>query len=339
MQRLTPALIKQLPKIDLHCHLDGSVSLQQVQRNLALLSEPLPETILKKLIVAPQQCENLTEYLQCFEMLKRSLSNQQLILLGVLDICRQASEEHLVYLELRFSPYHLSSEQFSMEEVVLAVIEAVQQAQQHYPVKVGIILCMMRSRSLQINQQVLQLSLKYRAAICGVDLAGNEQKYPTKLYQILLNEVVQAGLPLTVHAGETGNPDNIRDAVQQGAKRIGHGIAAMQDEQLIQLLATKGVTLELCPVCNVQTRASHSWAAYPFATFFKEQQLHVTINTDNRTVSNTSLTREFLTLQEHFGLTVEEMKQLTLNSLAASFTSEQEKQRLARQITDAYQAV
>lgn len=335
-KKITEAIAKDLPKIDLHCHLDGSVSKLQIRDNLAQLGIQTTLANIQKSVVAPEWCQDLTEYLMCFDLIKKSLATSETIRLAIFDICAQALLEKVVYLELRFSPFHLTTNSFTMEEVVLSVIRSVEEAEKLWDLKIGIILCMMRGRTEAINYQVLELAKRYRKNICGIDLAGNELKYPTIMYRDLLTEAVRLQFPVTVHAGEVGTVKNIYDAIELGANRIGHGIAAFRDEKLCMILKEKQIPLELCPRCNIQTRAAKSWETYPLKPF-EQKGILVTINTDNRTVSNTSLTKELLAVHQNgYPLTIQDVKRLTLNSLKASFLNPMDKKIIKDRIEHYY---
>lgn len=325
------------PKIDLHCHLDGSISINQVKKNFCLIGLEWSDEEIQSKVVAPKLCSDLTEYLSCFHYLTKSISNSTLVFLAVKDICQQAYSENIVYLELRFSPIHLSNKIFSIEETVISVIKSVEFFEHKYPIKIGIILCMMRGQSFENNQYILNLANKYRNKISGVDLAGNEKKYQTYKYINLLEKACSMNIPLTVHAGETGNVDDVYTAINAGAKRIGHGIAASKNQALCNLIREKGVTLELCPVCNIQTQACKSWEEYPFLKFYKDERIPITINTDNRTVSRTNLTNEFKNIHSNcMELEAEDIRQLTLNSLKASFLNDKDKERINKLINEWY---
>ena len=337
MNKLDIHTIKKFPKIELHCHLDGSVSGLQVYENVKLLGiNATKDEILSK-IIAPEICQDLTEYLSCFEWLTKCLKNPTLIFLAIEDICRQAIEENIIYLELRFSPYHLSNDKFTMKQVVEAVIDAVNKMKDKYPLKIGIILCLMRGREESVNNQVIELANQFRDKIVGLDLAGNESKYPTKMYLKQLALINYLEIPFTIHAGETGDFDNIRDAILAGAKRIGHGIAAKKSEEVVSLIRERNITLEMCPKCNIQTKASKNWNDYPFNTFYRKEKLLVTINTDNRTVSNTSLSQEFELLNNYCSeLNLNDLYQLTINALNASFLNNLENEQLKEKIETEY---
>ena len=330
-------LVKKLPKIELHCHLDGSVAIHTLEELCRLNGKVITKQELLAQVVAPEVCKDLAEYLSCFPLTTSLLDHEWALVVAVLSVVQQAADENVKYMEIRFSPEYVSTGDFTMEEAIQAVLKGKQLAETVFPVRLGILICLMRGRSDEVNRSLLDLAKKYKAeGVVGVDLAGNEAKYPMHLYRELFSYAKQLELPFTIHAGETGNFENIREAVEAGAKRIGHGIALQQQLEYKAVLQDKKVTLEMCPVCNIQTGAADSFAVYPFDVFRKSGVL-VSVNTDNRTVSNTSLTRELLTLH-HFvtPLRVQDVKELMLNALEAAFIEDEIKQQLKEEMEQEY---
>ncbi|MER0122482.1 adenosine deaminase [Streptococcus sp. ZJ93] len=323
--------LRRLPKVELHCHLDGSISLDFLKK----VYNKTEHDVIKMLansVIAPEKCQNLTEYLRCFSLLTGALKTEHSLQLAVLDVARQAIKENVIYMELRFAPEYVANEAMSMEQAVLAVVEGIHLAKSMYKIKIGLILCMMRGKN---NQEIFNLAVKYyQNGVNGLDLAGNEVKHgfselDKKLFTIAKSE----GVPFTIHAGETGSVENVLMAVQLGASRIGHGIALSNSKVATDFIKGFPVTLELCPICNIQTGASTSWSQYPFQ-FFIDHGIQVTLNTDNRTVSNTSLTKEFQTISHHFDLTRERATKLVDNAIDAAFVSSNVKQELRRQCAE-----
>ncbi len=329
----------QLPKVELHCHLDGSVDLHALSQLYHLAGLRKSQEDLLKEAVAPENCLNLTEYLRCFPVTTQVLASEKALMIAVLSLAKQAVAEGGRYLEIRFSPDFIQTPTFSMEQVLQATIEGLELAQAVYPIRLGLILCMMRGRSEAVNRQVLRLAEKYLGrGVVALDVAGDESKYPMPLFKDLFFEARAAGIPFTAHAGETGNLDNVLWAVDYGAQRIGHGIALMKDLSQAADLKSAGILLEMCPISNLQTGASVSWATYPFA-IFRETGLPVSINTDNRTVSSSSLTQEFGILNDQVdSLTVGDVYQITRDSAQAAFLPEADKLALLQELDQAYQA-
>lgn len=324
-----------LPKVELHCHLDGSVDRETLKKIYAHNNEQLPfsDRELDKLMIAPMKCKDLSEYLNAFPIVTKALRSKEALKLALYSLIKQAEKENLLYLEIRFSPWHLSTDTFSMEEIVDAVLQAWDEISRHTFLEVGFILCMMRGREEVINKEVLSLAKKYKnQGIVGIDLAGNELKYPTIDYRDLFDIACNFQLPFTIHAGETGNWQNIEDAINFGAQRIGHGLACIYNEWTLNAVIEKQVLLELCPICNIQTGAIPSWGKYPIP-IFKRRGVRYCINTDNRTVSNTTLANEYQQVLTNVSqLSLSELKKLNVQAMKYSFASKQTIDKVSEQI-------
>lgn len=327
--------MKSIPKVELHCHLDGSVSVNAVhaiyeyQGNVFNYSEE----ILSKLIVAPEKCKNLNEYLKCFPIINQALTTKIALQLALFDLVYQAVQENVVYLEIRFSPKHLESNLLEMEETVEVLCETKLLLEKYYKIGIGFILCCMKGQSIKTNKTVLSLAKKYlNYGVVAIDLAGNESKYPIKDYQWLFKRAEDSGIPFTIHAGETGSVQNVIDSANYGAFRIGHGIAAMKSIKTMQLIVDKGIMLEMCPVSNIQTGACKSWEEYPVLDFL-DNGIDISINTDNRTVSNTSLSNEWIKIDQHcFDVSSKFILEQNLKTVDFLFTTESQKQWIKKRM-------
>ncbi|MDH6365783.1 adenosine deaminase [Enterococcus sp. PF1-24] len=325
--------IKAIPKVELHCHLDGSIQRQTLREIYQEQGLPLKfsDEELNQLMIASKSC-NLTEYINCFRIVAAGLHTKKALQIALLDVVQQAVSENIIYLEIRLSPLHLANADFSLEEVAEALIEACHLAEKQYPIKVRLIFCCMRRQLEKDNKKVIDLVKKYFGTVVAIDLAGDESKYPTCEYQDLFSYASRLGIPYTIHAGETGDLQSALAAIDYGAQRIGHGIALMQSTEALATVAKENILLEMCPVCNIQTGAAKSWESYP-AALFLEQGVAFSFNTDNRTVSNTTLTNEFLQMNKHcFKLSAAAILQQTKNTIKYIFAEEKVKQELMAQI-------
>ena len=167
--------------------------------------------------------------------------------------------------------------------------------------------------------------------VCAADLAGAEALYPMSEFIDVFETVKKLGMPFTLHAGECGNVQNIIDSVEAGAGRIGHGIAMRGHRELQSELAKKGIGIEMCPISNLQTKAVQSTAEYPLREFL-DAGLKVSINTDNRTVSNTSLTKELEFVQKTYGVSDEEIRKMMQNAVGTAFARDDVKERLQKKM-------
>lgn len=324
-----------LPKIDLHCHLDGSLSEEVILRLAKRSGIHLPENrndLLKK-IIAPQDCQSLIQYLKCFDLPVACLQTKENLFDAAKSLILDAATDQVIYMEIRFAPLLHKKNGLTTKEIIQSVVDGVQNGLKEVKSKglmmeAGVIICGMRHIPVKDNVQMLKEASEFlNHGVCGVDIAGDEVNYPPMLQKEFFDLAVHLNIPITIHAGECGSLSNIRDAIYLGAKRIGHGIALNQDKKTREWVKEKGIFLELCPTSNLQTKAVGTWEHYPFQLLLDEG-LKVTINTDNRTVSQTTMCAEFEKLSQHFHLTLEDKKTILMNSIDAAFTTDEIKNQL-----------
>lgn len=321
-------VIMGIPKVELHCHLDGSVSREAFEK----IAGPRAADFRDRL-GAPVPCGSLEEYLQCFGRVLPFLQEEEAICTAACDVIRQASLENVIYIEVRFAPGLHCQNGLEEIQVCRAVLRGLEAGERLYGVKSRAILCMMRGKPAEYNQRAIAAAKEMLGyGVGGMDLAGNEAKYPPELYQPLFREIERAGIPFTVHAGECRSAENVRSAVEMGAKRIGHGVAIADHEEIKALCKKHGICLEMCPTSNLQTKAAEQIREYPFVRM-REEGVCATIHTDNRTVSGTTLTGEWELLGEAFLQVDEDMvREAAADAARAAFLPESEKRELVRRI-------
>lgn len=320
-------------KIDLHCHLDGSLSVETIRKLASNIDKELPpeEELLSRMQVR-DDCRELEEYLKCFEVPLPFLCTEQNFKDAVIGVLRDVSKENVVYIELRFSPLMSGWSGLPYERMIAGAVDGLKAGYEQYGVRSSLILCGMRHMPVEENIKMLRIGREFfREGVCGVDMAGNEAAYPILGQRAFFEEAKRLEMPFTIHAGECGSAQSVRDAIALGAKRIGHGIAARKDEALMEECRQKRIALEMCPISNLQTKAVSSEAEYPFELFWKKGMM-LTVNTDNRMVSGTSLTREFEWLQGQYGSTETVAKMLTANALEAAFAEDGVKHEIWKKI-------
>lgn len=320
--------IKTLPKIELHCHLDGSVSYDALQ-----VAAPDNKLFRREMLQAPVPCRSLKEYLQCFDAVLPFLQTEAALENAAFDVLRQAAEENVIYIEVRFSPGLHCEGGLSYSQVCRAVLKGLEKGEERFGVKSRAILCMMRGKSSAYNDKVLDTAEEFLGyGVAGADLAGNEAAYPPRIYQEFFKRAEKAHIPFTIHAGECGSAENVKAAIEMGAKRIGHGVAIAENEAIKEQCKKYNICLEMCPVSNLQTGAVKDISKYPLWRLYKEG-VCATIHTDNRTVSNTSLTNEWAVLTEKFPqIDREVILRANLAAAGAAFLPEEEKKKLEETI-------
>lgn len=311
-----------LPKADLHCHLDGSLSLDFMN---GILRYADPEALRRQVQVDGLNCGSLGEYLEKFRTPLQCLRTGEHIREAARSFLVSLVPDHVLYVEVRFAPALLAGPRLSARDALESVLEGLKTGQEETGIRFGVILCAMRGRAVEENMEIFSLAGDYLGrGVCAVDLAGNEAMYPVSEYKRLFSFASENRIPFTIHAGECGSAQNVRDAVHMGARRIGHGLAMAEDAALQRVCAERRVGIELCPTSNFQTKAVSSPQRYPIRQFM-ERGLAVTVNTDNRTVSGTTITREFALLADCYGFSVREFWQLTKNAISQSFADDDTK--------------
>ncbi len=312
---------KEIPKIDLHCHLDGSLP-------LAVMEQILGRKIFPAEVQAGEQCRNLSEYLEKFKLPIQCIQTEEGLKKAAEAFLLQLTEENVRYVEVRFAPLTSVHEGLDCRRVLEAVLEGLENARKQCGIFYNVIACAMRHHPQEQSLEMFRVCREFLGeGLCAVDLAGDEASYPMKDFRGLFEQAKKLELPFTIHAGECQNAENVMEAVECGAKRIGHGIALKGHPDYQKLCAERSIGIELCPVSNLQTRAVRTLQEYPVREFL-DSGLLVTLNTDNRTVSNTRLTSEMKLVQKYFSITDEELKIIERNALEAAFADDSVKQEL-----------
>lgn len=323
---MTTEELKRMPKVELHCHLDGSLSQKY-------LEERLKRNISRSEMSVADNCKSLDEYLEKFDLPCSCLMDEEGLEKAGMDILETMSKENVVYAEIRFAPLLSVTDSMNCEQVIAALLRGLEKGKKKYGVSFQVITCLMRHHSFAKNLSVLETAKTFLGkGVCAVDLAGAEALYPMSQFMELFQKAKDLGIPFTIHAGECGSVQNILDAVQAGAGRIGHGIAMRGNWQMQNLVKEKHIGIEMCPISNLQTKSVKSPSEYPIGEFL-ENDLLVTVNTDNRTVSNSSLTKELEFIQRTYGVTDEQIFQMMKNAVWVSFLEQEEKDRLYRIVT------
>ena len=308
------------PKIDLHLHIDGSLSLPCFQTLASNVGLSMTDAQIRKAVMVSDTCQSLPEYLQCFELPTRLLQTEKALTLSTFDLIRNLEAQGLFYAELRFAPQHYTQQGLTQQQTVAAILKGVDMAKKAgFHIQIGILLCMLVNGSPADNQETAELAVAYKdIGIAGLDLAGPESAVPMSEFQLLFHFAYQSGLPFTIHAGECGDYENISRAISFGARRIGHGCAARFSEDCMRLLEKEQIILEMCPTSNVQTKAVPTLSEHPIRIFF-DRGIAVTVNTDNMTVSNTTLDKEYALLKKQFHFTDQELAKMSQTALRGAF--------------------
>lgn len=324
---MTASSLARLPKIDLHLHLDGSLRAETVldlarQQGLSLPVWTAGE--LRRMLEVWGRAHDLAEYLTKFDLPVRLLQRADALARVAAELIEDVARENVRYAEVRFAPWLHTRRGLRLSQAIAAVLDGLSQGEKRCGVQSRLIVCCMRHHSPQDNLAVAEVSLRFKdAGVGGLDLAGDEALSTAATLPVEAFRLAQEkGLHRTVHAGEGAGPESIRVAIEVlGAERLGHGVRLCEDPALMEEVRQRGITLEMCPTSNVQTSVVGSVDEHPIDAYLRAG-LRVTVNTDNRRVSRTTLTEEYGLLVEHFGWGLPQILATTRNSLAAAFVPE-----------------
>lgn len=335
---MTQAVLKELAKAELHCHLDGSLSLPAIRKlaNMADIILPSSDKELRKYVIAPAQTESLVDYLKTFEFIRPLLQTKEALRFAAYDVARQAALENVIYIEIRFAPELSMDKGLTASDTVLAVLEGLADAQKEFNIVARALVCGMRQSSHKTTKEIIKHIVDLAPkGLVGFDFAGDEFSYPTDSLVDLIQEVKRSGYPMTLHAGECGCAKHIADSLNLGIKRMGHVTALTGQRDLIKRFVEEDAVAEMCLTSNLQTKAASSIQSFPYQELY-DAGGKITINTDNRTVSDTNLTKEYSLFVTYFGTKIEDFLVFNQNAVKASFTSDSEKDTLLHKLQENY---
>ena len=312
---------KKYALVDLHLHLDGSLSAKAIIQAAKEEGITLPsynEEELNKLLMVPENCGSLNEYLERFDLPNLVLQTKKGLEICTLDLLNRLANDGLKYVEIRMAPQLSTNKDLSQENVVEILLNTMKIAEKS-GIFSNLILCMMRGNNThEKNFETIKVANKFLGkGVVAMDLAGAEALFPNELFADEFNEINKLGIPLTIHSGEAAGSSSVLSALKFNAKRIGHGIHSIEDENVINELVKRNVCLEICPKSNLDTKTISKYEDLPIKEFMKKG-IKVTINTDDMTVSNTTLKQEYETLA-NLGFSDKNLKEFAENSIDFAF--------------------
>jgi adenosine deaminase len=326
------AIDPMLPLIDLHRHLDGNVRLETILDLTSSHGVALPVADvdgLRRLVRVDHPLEDLMEFIGRFRWLTIAMVDEEACRRIAYENVEDARREGIDYLELRFSPWFMAeTHHLHPQAVVEAVVDGVAAGVRATGVKAALIGILSRTYGPEVASKELDALLAQADSLVALDLAGDEAGFPGDLFGDHFRRARDAGLRITVHAGEASGPESVWTALRTlGADRIGHGVRAIEDPALVRHLAEKRIGVESCLTSNVQTRTVPSFEAHPLARFL-EAGVPATINTDDPSISGVDLPHEYVTAAPAAGLSPEAIRQAQINALEVAFLSDPEKRSL-----------
>ncbi|MFP4498424.1 MAG: adenosine deaminase, partial [Vulcanimicrobiota bacterium] len=271
--------------------------------------------------------KTLLDFLSKFNTIGRAFTDREAIEEITYKAAQDCVKDNVNYAEFRFSPVYMAEQYgISEEDVMRGVLDGVKKAKKDFDFDTRLIMIAERQRGSGHARHVAKMAEKHmKDGVVGLDLANDEFNFPPGPYARVFQEAKEAGLKITVHAGEAGGADNVKTSIEDlKADRIGHGVRTFQDPEVEKMVKEKGVTLEMCPTSNVQTGATDSMANHPFKKYY-DQGMNVTINTDDPGVSDIDLSNEYQQVVTKFGFSMEDVEKFIMNGIDSAFLPPNEK--------------
>jgi adenosine deaminase len=326
-------LYQLLPKVELHLHLDCSLSLEVVN----ILDPSITEDIYNKEFKAPLNCCNLLEYIQCAERSIQLMQTKEQLRLVTLDLFKQLKADNVIYAEIRFAPLQHLQQGLTPYEVVQVVNDATDEGIKMYGIEAGVILCTLRHYTQAESLQTVELVEAFKNThIVGFDIAADEVGFPIDNHIAAFEYAAKKYISCTAHAGEAKGPESVWETLNHlKPSRIGHGVRSIEDKNLINFLIKENIHLEVCPTSNIVTKVYDSLDQHQLNNIF-ELGVSMSINTDGRTISNVSLTEEYQSVEHIFKWTLQHFKKCNEEAIGHAFATQEIKNKIIKQIEAAY---
>lgn len=333
----TRELLHRLPKAELHVHLDGSLRPDTMIELARAAGREMPrwDPAALREYMHVRDAANLVDYLERFDTTLAVMQSAGALERIAYELAEDAWRENVRYMEVRYSPVLNIQEGLTLEEAVEAPLRGLRRARADFGIRTGLIICGLRNMSPTTSMDLAQLTVAFKdRGVVAFDLAGAEYNYPAKKHREAFYAVVNANIAATIHAGEAYGPESIHQALHYcNANRIGHGTRLFEDPDLMQYVNDFRIPLEICLTSNVQTRAVPSFEAHPLRLYY-DAGLVVTLNTDNRLMSATTLTEEYWRAHQHLGFTWDELERIALMGFESAFLPYREKAELLTEVRE-----
>ena len=336
--KINRSLLQRLPKVELHCHLDGSLRIPTILDLAKKDKVTLPTSDsdkLSKLLVIGKNGGSLEDYIKRFDITLSVMQTPLALKRTAYELIEDVAKENVRYIEIRYSPILHTEKGMSLGESVEAVREGLQRGRKDFGVESGIIVCGIRNISAAASLKLADLTVRYKnKGVVGFDLAGAEENFPAKDHQEAFYMILNNNINATIHAGEAFGPSSIHQAIHHcGAHRIGHGTRLKENKDLMNYVNDHRITLEVCLTSNWQTRSIRSLKYHPLKYYY-DQGIRVTLNTDNRLMSGTTLTKEFLLAHKLFGFKLHDFREMIIMAMKSAFLPYAERKKMIRNIAD-----
>lgn len=327
--------IQAVPKTDLHVHLDGSLRPHTIIELAADQGVELPtddpDELAEYFLVT--DAESLEDYLARFDVALSVMQRPRALERIAYELCEDAAAENVRYTEIRYSPILVTRPGLPLPSAVDAPLRGMRRAEEEFGIRSNLIICGIRNMDENLSRDLADLTIAYKnRGVVAFDLAGAEYNYPAKKHKNAFYMVRNANIGATIHAGEAYGPESIHQAIHYcGAQRIGHGTRLYEDPDLMQYVNDFQFPLEICLTSNVQTNAVQDFESHPVRRYFDEG-LMVSLHTDNRLMSGTTVTEEYVRAWKHLDFTLDEIAEMILNGFRSAFLHQPEKEALLAEV-------
>jgi adenosine deaminase len=327
-----------IPKAELHLHLDGSVRPQTVvelakQNGVALPTDDTSR--ITDFLEATDSTASLVEYISYFELPIAVLQTVPALERATYELCEDLKRDNVRYVEIRYGPWLHVDQGLSLTDVIRGVLSGWTRGRRDFGLDGGIIVTALRDMPPAQNVSLAQVAGRFVGeGVIGFDLAGDEAGHPPILHEDAFRLARSLGLNITIHAGEAAGPESVRQAISMGAARLGHGIRAQEDPEVVATIKENGIQLDTAPTSNAQTKAVRRLQDHPLKRFY-QQGINVTISTDSRTVSNITLSQEYQIAARVLGCSRTELWAMNLQALDGGFGDDATRARLRRDFVEA----
>jgi len=331
MPLITSELLRLLPKAELHCHLDGSVRPETLIELGREYRKAMPRDDAESLreYMRVDDAKSLDDYLARFDVTLSVMQTAEALERIAYELSMDAARDGVRYIEIRYSPVLNVKAGLSLGAAVEAPLRGLERAERDGGAMARVIVCGLRHLDPQVSLELAQLAVAYKhRGVVAFDLAGGALGFPASAHAAAFAHAREHDLPCTCHAGEGADASYVRDAIHVcGAHRIGHATRLIEDESLTQYVNDRRIALEICLTSNVQTKAVESYEQHPLRNYY-DRGMNVVLNTDNRLMSGTTLTDEYVLAARHFDLTIDDLARIALNGFESSFLPWEKREEL-----------
>ena len=331
-------LIRRMPKTDLHCHLDGSMRLATIldlaaEQNVALPADTIEG--LGKAIHMGELCDDLVDYLKAFDVTLSVLQDGSALERVAYELIADAHADGVRYIEIRYCPVLHLNKGMTATQVVESVLAGMQRGRREFGVDSGLIICGLRNIDPPTSLRLARLAVSFKdRGVVGFDLAGAEMDHPAKDHVEAFYLIRNNNIACTLHAGEAAGAESVHEAIHYcGAHRIGHGVRLVEDGSLLNYVNDHRIPIEICLKSNLQTRAVSNLRNHPLRLYY-DAGMRLALSTDNRLITDTTVSDEYLLAAQTFGFNYTELKRLCVQGFKSAFLPYREKKAMLAEITE-----